>query len=129
MKKKWKIWGSPWSAAFCSMAFNVPRGDASVELYSKVPDDIDILISHGPPFGLLDKTRNGNKHVGCDKLLLRTQEIQPRMHVWVIYTKIEESSLVLPLLVLPLVRLLVVLVRRAENHQLFLLMLLMRELL
>lgn len=25
----WKIFGSPWSAAFCSMAFNVPRGDAS----------------------------------------------------------------------------------------------------
>lgn len=27
--RTWKIWGSPWSAAFFSMAFNVPRGDAS----------------------------------------------------------------------------------------------------
>lgn len=28
-RKSWKIWGSPWSAAFCSMAFNIPRGDSS----------------------------------------------------------------------------------------------------
>lgn len=28
-RKTWRIWGSPWSAAFFSMAFNVPRGESS----------------------------------------------------------------------------------------------------
>ena len=100
--RKWKIWGSPWSAAFCSMAFNIPRGMDSAgtfrqivfryhsseidlgrfaDLYARIPEDTDILISHGPPYGILDKIMSG-RHVGCDRLLLRTRQIQPRLHVW-----------------------------------------------
>ena len=57
--------------------------EASVlaEIYACIPDDTDILISHGPPYGILDKIVRG-RHVGCDKLLVRSKEIQPRMHVW-----------------------------------------------
>ena len=99
-RTKWRIWGSPWSAAFCSMAFNVPRGGPSageslswaclrlsdferqIDLYSGIPNDTDILMSHGPPFGILDRIARNRQSVGCEMLLQRTQAIKPRMHVW-----------------------------------------------
>ena len=78
----WRIWGSPWSAAFCSMAFNVPRGPASTQLYAGIPDDTDVLVSHGPPYGILDRIARDSRHVGCDRLRARTAQIRPRLHVW-----------------------------------------------
>lgn len=81
-RKTWRIWGSPWSAAFCSMAFNVPRGGPSADLYGAIPEETDILMTHGPPFGLLDQVIRNRRSVGCQMLLQRTQAIKPRLHVW-----------------------------------------------
>lgn len=52
------------------------------ELYAEVPDDIDILMSHGPPYGIHDRIIRGKRSVGCEHLLARTRAIQPRLHVW-----------------------------------------------
>lgn len=53
-----KIWGMPWSLTFEGIS---PRCTAFTctedEMRDKcdmIPDDTDILISHGPPFGILD---------------------------------------------------------------------------
>ncbi|KAK9898374.1 Metallo-dependent phosphatase [Cystobasidium minutum MCA 4210] len=83
-RKTWKIFGSPWSAAFCSMAFNIPRGDPSRDLYSRIPDSTDILLTHGPPYGMLDTIVHGRRSVGCDKLLERLQTGLPnlKLHIW-----------------------------------------------
>lgn len=59
ISKKLKVWGSPWTTTFKGMnpkckAFTV---DTEKELYDKfvqIPDDIDILITHSPPFGICD---------------------------------------------------------------------------
>jgi len=80
--KTWKIWGLPWSAALCSLAFNIPAGVSSAHLYEEIPDDIDILMTHGPPYEYLDRIRYGHRSVGCKDLQKRTLEIQPRLHVW-----------------------------------------------
>lgn len=55
-----------------------------LDLYSQIPDSTEILMTHGPPFGMLDKIKHGNRHVGCDKLLARLQTGLPnlRLHVW-----------------------------------------------
>lgn len=58
-----KIWGEPRTPEFMNWAFNVPRLKMK-EVWEKVPDDIDILVSHGPPLHCLDMTPRGEP-VGC----------------------------------------------------------------
>lgn len=45
-----KIFGTPWTPLFCNWAFMLPDGDALAEKYSLIPEGVDIVISHGPPF-------------------------------------------------------------------------------
>ncbi len=49
-----KIYGSPWQPRFFDWAFNLNRGQEMAEKWAMIPDDIDILITHGPPNGILD---------------------------------------------------------------------------
>jgi len=43
---------------------------------AKIPADTEILLSHGPPYGILDKTRGG-VNAGCHALLKRISEVKP----------------------------------------------------
>ena len=38
-----------------------------------IPNDIDILVSHGPPLGFLDSTRDGSR-TGSTELLLHIKD-------------------------------------------------------
>ena len=69
-----KFWGSPVTPYFLGMAFNVRAGKGIRKVWSKIPSDTDILITHGPPKGMLD-----NK-MGCEKLLLRIDSVRPKIH-------------------------------------------------
>ena len=43
-----KIWGTPWSPSFCNWAFM--KDDAALfEIFSKIPDDTDVVLAHTPP--------------------------------------------------------------------------------
>ena len=78
-----KIWGSPWQPEFYNWAFNLPRnGDELKEKWDMIPDDIDILITHGPAWGFLDDVegRRG-QHLGCELLAERIKQIKPKIHV------------------------------------------------
>ncbi len=46
-----------------------------------IPQDIDILITNGPPFGMLDQIENGD-HVGCNALLNKVETVQPKYHIF-----------------------------------------------
>lgn len=61
-----KFWGSPYTPWFYDWAFNVPR-DIIQKHWDLIPEDTKVLILHGPPHGILDKTREG-EHVGCEAL-------------------------------------------------------------
>lgn len=83
-----KIFGSAWTPYFCNWAWNAARNKAEVEVYNKplidtkwadIPDDTNILITHGPPFGILDYAPQCN-HVGCHDLLVRVQELKDLKH-------------------------------------------------
>lgn len=75
------FYGSPWQPEFCNWAFNLPRGDALKRKWAKIPDNTDVLITHGPPAGILDMVAAG-EHVGCEDLLHRVREIAPKIHVF-----------------------------------------------
>lgn len=46
-----------------------------------VPEDTDILVTHGPPLGLHDMVALGNERVGCPWLLKALERVRPRLHV------------------------------------------------
>ncbi len=74
-----KIYGSPWQPYFFNWAFNLQRGAQLAEKWAKIPQDTDILLTHGPPFGIGDLTSRG-ENVGCEELLKKVKEIAPRFH-------------------------------------------------
>ncbi len=77
-----RIWGSPWQPEFGRWAFNLKRRGARLrEAWSKIPLDTDILITHGPPYGVLDQLVDGER-VGCELLAERLQVVHPRLHVF-----------------------------------------------
>lgn len=55
------IYGSPWTLEFGrDWAFNISRSHSG-QIYDIIPEDTDVLITHGPPYGILDLGRSGNR--------------------------------------------------------------------
>lgn len=76
-----KFYGSPWQPWFYDWAFNLPRNGWEIEQkWSEIPSDTDILITHGPAYGILDATPSGQR-VGCELLYKKVVELQPKIHV------------------------------------------------
>lgn len=76
-----RIWGSPITPRFCDLAFNRDRGPAIRTHWERIPQGVDVLVTHGPPWGLGDLTYDGEL-VGCEDLLDRVRQLQPRLHVF-----------------------------------------------
>jgi len=80
-----KIYGSPWQPEFYNWAFNLPRrGEELAKVWDKIPNDVDILITHGPPQGHLDISGPpyNQGDLGCEILRVRVDEIKPKIHVF-----------------------------------------------
>ncbi|MBX7243744.1 MAG: metallophosphatase domain-containing protein [Bacteroidia bacterium] len=76
-----KIWGSPVSPWFFDWAFNRKRGADISKHWELIPAETDILITHGPPYGIGDKTVRG-QNVGCEDLLEKISGINPKVHLF-----------------------------------------------
>jgi Icc-related predicted phosphoesterase len=77
-----KFYGSPWQPEFCNWAFNLPRGEALKEKWDQIPDDTDVLITHGPPCGFGDFTMIDQIEVGCKELRKALDRVKPKIHVF-----------------------------------------------
>ena len=82
-----KFWGSPVQPWFFNWAFNRERGEDIKQHWDLIPNDTDVLITHGPPkgFGDLVKMRgssNRGKRVGCKDLLEAVRRSEPKIHVF-----------------------------------------------
>ena len=77
-----KIYGSPWQPRFFDWAFNVDRGAQLAAIWAKIPDDTDILVTHGPPLGIGDMVKSNKFHAGCEDLLSRVSLIKPKLHLF-----------------------------------------------
>ena len=75
------FFGSPWQPTFLNMAFNLDRGPALAAVWAEIPEHTDVLLTHGPPAGILDRTFL-RRHVGCEDLLARVREVTPALHVF-----------------------------------------------
>lgn len=76
-----RIWGSPWQPRFFDWAFNLDRGAPLAEKWAQIPAEVDILVTHGPPHGILDRVHRG-ENVGCRALLDAVLGRKPTLHVF-----------------------------------------------
>lgn len=76
-----KFWGSPWTPIFFDWAFNLERGTAIAERWAQIPSDTDVLITHGPPAGILDQV-NESLAVGCGDLARELERLTLKLHIF-----------------------------------------------
>jgi Icc-related predicted phosphoesterase len=75
-----KFYGSPWQPWFGGWAFNLKRGKEIKKMWDLIPDDVDILITHGPPHKILD--RYNIEYCGCEELRKVVNKINPKYHIF-----------------------------------------------
>jgi Icc-related predicted phosphoesterase len=64
-------------------AFGVGADEDRERIYSLIPGDADIVITHTPPHGILDKPSPDSEHLGCRPLLSAVVcRVQPTLHVF-----------------------------------------------
>lgn len=82
-----KFYGSPWQPWFYDWAFNFERRDPELghpqakKVWAKIPDKVDVLITHGPPLDILDLAP-GERRVGCPILRERVLSVKPKLHLF-----------------------------------------------
>jgi Icc-related predicted phosphoesterase len=76
-----RIWGSP-TTSLSTGAFGMGSAIDRVRLYRQIPKQTDILVSHGPPFGILDSAPGTGSHSGDRELLEAVKRIRPKLHVF-----------------------------------------------
>lgn len=91
-----KFWGSPITPWFYSWAFNRRRTIEQASMFNSpwiknywdlIPEDTNVLITHGPPYGILDEllyadgTQKG-EFAGCEELLAAVKRIKPDIHLF-----------------------------------------------
>lgn len=85
-----KIWGSPISPTFGrGWAWNRDRGQQIKQSWDKIPKDVDIIVTHGPPFMYGDRVNYPNRsadgsplyNVGCVDLLDKINKTNAKMTV------------------------------------------------
>lgn len=76
-----RIWGSPVQPRFFDWSWNRDRGPDIQRHWDLIPSDTQVLVTHGPAMGILDKTREG--HFGCANLTttIRERLKSLRLHV------------------------------------------------
>ncbi|NJN15121.1 MAG: metallophosphoesterase [Oscillochloris sp.] len=75
-----RFYGSPWQPRFLDWAFNLDPPELR-RVWAQVPTNVDVLITHGPPQGMLDLTVYG-VDAGCAELWAELARIRPRLHVF-----------------------------------------------
>ena len=75
------IWGSPVTPSHGG-AFGMMKAEDRAKHYAAIPKDTHVLITHGPPYGILDCLPGSSDHQGCKELLAAVVRIKPRLHVF-----------------------------------------------
>jgi Icc-related predicted phosphoesterase len=74
------FYGSPWTPVFFDWAFMLSDEELAAK-WALIPPRVDVLLTHGPPHGVLDLTHR-DERAGSATLLERIREVNPRLHVF-----------------------------------------------
>ena len=73
------VHGTPWTTPFSRWAFSEDE-DVLEGCFSRIPDKIDILVAHSPPYGWHDR-KVADEHRGSQALLAAIEQKRPRLVV------------------------------------------------
>ncbi|ASJ70264.1 metallophosphatase domain-containing protein [Granulosicoccus antarcticus] len=79
------FWGSPITPRFMHWSFMRDPGAAIESHWNLIPKDTDVLITHGPPLGIMDEVQRSDdefESTGCPSLLRRVDELEPLLHIF-----------------------------------------------
>jgi len=79
------FWGSPITLRFHDWSFMRNPGPDIARHWERIPASTDVLLTHGPPHGLLDKVERADGSVeltGCPQLYEKILSVQPKVHVF-----------------------------------------------
>lgn len=76
-----RFYGSPWQPRFGDWAFNLDRGEDIKRKWDLI-SSCDVLITHGPPWGVLDTVLPNSQHLGCEDLREAVRRVRPKVHVF-----------------------------------------------
>jgi len=76
-----RFWGSPRTPSPQWMAFVHRPSDDPERLWDHLPENTDVLVTHGPPYGILDRAYNGHRF-GDKDLMKRVHLVRPRLHLF-----------------------------------------------
>ena len=75
-----KIFGSPLSLFYSGSAFQYdPQYDE--EIWGSIPEGVDILVTHCPPYKILDESKKG-KYGGSKGLREVVEKRKPKFHIF-----------------------------------------------
>eukprot|EP01025_Chloroclados_australasicus_P038070 TRINITY_DN3899_c0_g1_i1.p2 TRINITY_DN3899_c0_g1~~TRINITY_DN3899_c0_g1_i1.p2 ORF type:complete len:243 (-),score=13.02 TRINITY_DN3899_c0_g1_i1:15-677(-) len=69
-----KIYGSPCTPKFCG-GFQLRGNQEAKQVWDQIPENTQILVTHGPPYGIMDVTSRGQS-VGCPMLQRKLSELK-----------------------------------------------------
>lgn len=79
------FWGSPITLQFHDWAFMRNTGSDIAQHWALIPNNTDVLITHGPPHGILDHVKRidgSEEQTGCPQLLETVMATQPKVHIF-----------------------------------------------
>lgn len=76
-----RLYGSPWQPFFFDWAFQPRPGGSLRDKWRLVPTGVDVLVTHGPPRGIGDRTARGDA-AGCPELSQELERVRPRVHLF-----------------------------------------------
>ncbi len=80
------IYGSPHTKEFYGWAWPYYNEESADLIWKRIPDNVDILVTHQPPYGVGDLSefyRKGeDPNVGCKILLSHVERVKPKLHVF-----------------------------------------------
>lgn len=74
-----RFYGAPWIPDMTGWPFYLGSMDLARK-WALIPENTDVLITHTPPYGILDMPRMMRHHAGCRELRPRVAAIRPRIH-------------------------------------------------
>lgn len=77
------FWGSPYTPEFFDWQYMYRREEGE-RIWQHIPEDTDVLITHGPPAGILDTVTPFGHYdltqAGCKALLEKVKQVKPKVH-------------------------------------------------